>query len=44
MSLCKIESIEIYFFSIFLRLTYEFLGLDNECDTDFFILRTQIVF
>jgi hypothetical protein len=40
--LCKIESIEIYFLSIFLRLTWEFLGLDSEHDTNFFMLITEI--
>jgi hypothetical protein len=43
-SLHKIESIEIFLFlSDFLRLMLEFLAFDNERDTNFFMLRTEIV-
>jgi hypothetical protein len=42
--LCKIESIEIYFFLyVLLRLTCKFLSLDSERDTKFFMLKTKIV-
>jgi hypothetical protein len=38
----KIEGIK-KFSSDFLELTWEFLGLDNKRDANFFMLRTEIV-
>jgi hypothetical protein len=38
----KIEGIE-FSPSDFLKLTWEFLSLDNKHDTNFFMLRTEII-
>jgi hypothetical protein len=41
-SLHKIEGIKFFPYD-FLKLTWKFLGLDNKCDANFFMLRIKIV-